>query len=70
MAKRTIYVSETSNTLTAQRSDVDELKRTLVEVFREYKKLTAQQQRFNSRMEALSMTIAPWSIHKKDLLQR
>ena len=67
MAKRTVYVSETSSTLTVKRGDIDKLKKAIVAVFREYKKLKAEQKRFDESIAALALIVPHWTIPKRDL---
>lgn len=62
MAKRTVYVSETASTRTVKRSDVDKLKKAIIAVFREHKKLQAQQKRLDQSMTALARLGSRWTI--------
>jgi len=68
VAKRTVYVGETSSSLTVKRTDVEKLKKALVAVFREYKKLKAQEKKFDESVAALAVVVHPWTIPKRDLL--
>ena len=68
MAKRTVYVSETASTRTVKRGDIDKLKKTLISVFREYKKLKAQEKKLDESVAALAVVVHPWTIPKRDLL--
>jgi hypothetical protein len=67
MAKRTVYVRETPSTLTIKRSDVDKLKKALISFFREYKKLKAQQKKFDASVAALAALVIHWTIPKHEL---
>ena len=68
MAKRTVYVGETSSSLTVKRTDIEKLKKALVAVFREYKKLKLQEKKLDDSVAALAVVVHPWTIPKRDLL--
>ena len=68
MAKRTVYVGETSSSLTVKRTDIEKLKKALVAVFREYKKLKVQEKKLDESVAALAIVVHPWTIPKRDLL--
>jgi hypothetical protein len=62
MAKRTVYVSETATTRTVKRSDVDKLKKSIIAVLREHKKLQAQQKRLDKSVATLYATATHWTV--------
>jgi hypothetical protein len=66
-AKKTVYVSRTGSTLTARRGDVEKLKRALRRVFVDYRKLKAQQHRFELALGELCAITTRWSIPRREL---
>ena len=66
MAAKKVYVASTRTTLTATRGDVAKLKRALTEVFAEYRRLKAQQRRFEEALGDLCAVTTRWSIPRKE----
>lgn len=66
-AKKTVYTSHTSSTHTVKRQDVEELKRALRKVFREYRSLRNLESRFNTAVGELAALSIKWTIPKKEL---
>jgi hypothetical protein len=66
-AKRTVYVASTATTLTQRRTDVQKLKRALRQVFSEYRRLKAQQRRFELALGELCAITTRWSIPRREL---
>jgi hypothetical protein len=67
-ARKKVYVASTKDTLTEKKRDVATLKSALVRVFREYRKLKAQQQRFEAALGDLCSISTRWSIPRKECI--
>jgi hypothetical protein len=66
-AKKTVYLSRTGSTVTARRAEVEKLKQALRRVFVDYRKLKAQQHRFELTLGELCAITTKWSIPHREL---